>query len=80
MQKSKRAVRSQVRACQGHGTGDGRKVLYKRNNSDRWSGPGVVIGRDGQTFVVEHGFQIVKVHPCHTSKKMTQEKQQPVSN
>ena len=38
-----------------------------------------MIGRDGQTFVVKHGFQIVKVHPCHISKKTTQEKHQFVS-
>ena len=76
--KIKRALRSQVRTCQDTVLEMDEKVLYKRNNSDRWSGPGVVIGRDGQTFFVKHGFQIVKVHPCHISKKRTQEKQQPV--
>ena len=76
--KIKLALRSQVRTCQDTVLEMGEKVLYKRNNSDRWSGPGVVIGRDGQTFFVKHGFQIVKVHPCHISKKRTQEKQQPV--
>ena len=77
--KIKRALRSQVRTCQDTVLEMGEKVLYKRNNSDRWNGPGVVIGRDGQTFVVKHGFQIVKVHPCHISKKTTQEKHQFVS-
>ena len=76
--KIKRALKSHVRTCQDTVLEMGEKVLYKRNNSDRWNGPGVVIGRDGQTFVVKHGFQIVKVHPCHISKKTTQEKQQPV--
>lgn len=68
--KIKRAIKSQVRTCNDVTIENGEKVLYKRNNSDRWHGPGVVIGRDGQTFVVKHGFQIIKVHPCHISSRV----------
>ena len=41
------------------------KRFSTKNISDCWHGPGVVIGQDGQMFVVKHGFQIIKVHPCH---------------
>lgn len=30
---------------------------------------GVVIGHDGQSFVVKHAYQIIKVHPVHIKKK-----------
>ena len=54
-----------IRTCNDVHLDPGEKIFYKRNSSDSWHGPGVVIGRDGQTFVVKHGFQIIKVHPCH---------------
>ena len=63
--KIMKALKSQVRTCNDVHIDAGEKIFYKRNSSDSWHGPGVVIGRDGQTFVVKHGFQIIKVHPCH---------------
>ena len=39
----------------------GEKVFYKRE-SDKWKGPGVIIGQDGAVVFVRHGGAVVKVH------------------
>lgn len=72
-QKIKRALRAQVRTCNDLQVSPGEKVMYKRNNPDKWHGPGKVIGREGQCVIVKHGFNIVKVHPCHIQKCAKQE-------
>ena len=66
--KIKRALRSQVRTCNDVYFDNGTKVYFKRNNINRWHGPGTVIGRDSQCIVVKHANQIVKVHPRDISK------------
>ena len=43
-------------------TGD--DVLYKRDDSVKWHGPGKVIGQLGQQVFVKHGAFYVRVHPC----------------
>ena len=63
-EKIRRALRHNVRT-----TGDvkyftGDLVFYKRNNSEKWKGPGTVIGQDGQQVLVKHGSTYVRVHPC----------------
>ena len=66
--KIKRALKSQVRSCNDLRVFPGENVLYKRNNPDKWHGPGKVIGQEGQCVTIKHGFQIVRVHPCHIQK------------
>ena len=66
--KIKRALRSQVRTCNDDYFDIGEKVFYKRKDSEKWHGPGVVLGRESQSIVVKHGNQYIKVHPCHTTK------------
>ena len=39
-------------------------VYYKRNESERWMGPGTVIGSEAKQVIVKHGGFCVKVHPC----------------
>ena len=43
-------------------TGD--SVLYKRDNSSSWHGPGKVLGQEGQQVLIKHGSYYVRVHPC----------------
>ena len=42
----------------------GDSVYYKRNDSNVWRGPAVVIGRDGKQILVKHGGACVRVHVC----------------
>ena len=51
-------------------TGD--SVFYKKNDSNKWKGPGNIIGKDGQQVVVKHGSVYVRVHPCRLTLKSTQ--------
>ena len=42
----------------------GEKIYYKRPDSQRWKGPGTVIGQDGPAVFVRHGGTLVRVHKC----------------
>ena len=61
-EKYKRALRSKVRPTRADYLANGDNVYYKRNASDEWCGPGVIIGIDGKQFIVRHGGHIVRVH------------------
>ena len=66
-ERIRRALRRQIRpSVTTHDTGD--LVYYKCNNSDKWKGPGCVIGQDDQQVFVRHGGTYVKIHPCHLIK------------
>ena len=43
-------------------TGD--KVFYKRDDSNEWRGPCVVIGQVNQQVFVKHGSFYIRLHPC----------------
>ena len=43
---------------------NGNEVFYKRNGSQDWCGPGIVIGRDGRQVLVRHGGVYVRAHIC----------------
>ena len=66
--KLRKALKSNVRTCNDEYFDNGEKVLYKRNNSNVWHGPAVVIGREAQSILIKHGNQYVKVHPAHTTR------------
>ena len=44
-------------------TGD--VVSYKRNESSKWKGPGIVTGRDNHQVFVKHGGTYLRVNLCH---------------
>ena len=87
-ERIKRALRCQVQAVEENFT-QGDKVYYKRDDSNRWRGPGKVIGQDGKMVFVRHGDQLVRVSTCRLVKvgqelgnknteKVLQEKQKPL--
>ena len=60
--KIKRALRSDVRSCNGAKFENGDRVFYKRNDSNKWRGPGSVIGQVNEQVLVKHGSGYVRVH------------------
>ena len=44
-------------------TGD--KIYYKKKDSKRWHGPGLVIGKAGKQIFVKHGRTYLQVNPCN---------------
>ena len=67
-ERIKRALRHNIRETLADDLQAGEEVFYKREGSDRWHGPGVVIGRDGKQVLVRHGGVYVRVHSCRLSK------------
>ena len=53
---------------------------YKRNNSDKWHGPGTVIGKDGKQILVRHGGVYVRVHTCQLQHAPTTDKLESQEN
>ena len=39
-------------------------VYYRREKDSKWSGPGTVIGKEGQQILVKHSSSYIRVHPC----------------
>ena len=66
--KLKKALRHNVRPSQFQTLRLGDKVYYKRDKSDRWQGPGKIIGLDQKQILVKHGSQIIRVHEIHITK------------
>jgi hypothetical protein len=66
-EKIRRALRHQVRChLEIYNTGD--KVYFKRDDSNRWRGPGTVIGQERQVVFVRHGGVYVRVPTCRLKK------------
>jgi len=66
-EKIKRAIRHPVRSCeQMYQNGD--KVFYKREDSQRWKGPGKVLGHLGSIVYVIHGSRLVRCASCRVIK------------
>ena len=63
-EKLRRALRHQIRPSIGQMFNNGDQVYFKRNQSDRWMGPGTVIGSENKQVLVKHGGSYVRVHPC----------------
>ena len=40
-------------------------MYYKRDDNNKWRGPGRVLGQDGPVVYVRHGSCYVKAHICH---------------
>ena len=70
--KIRRALRSQVRTCNDEYYQNGEKVMYKRKGYTRWSGPGVILGRDStHLYIIKHGNQYYKCSACHLTRDST---------
>ena len=63
-EKLRRALRHQIRPANAQKYKNGDLVYYKRNESVRWMGPGIVIGWEAKQILVKHGGTYVRVHPC----------------
>ena len=79
----KRALRHNVRACE-ETFFPGDRVFYKRDDNNRWRGPGKVIGQDGKVLFIKHGSQLVRVATCRaikteSSKSVNEESRQFVN-
>ena len=66
-EKVKRALSRNVRTSGEIRYITGDRVYYKRLDSKKWRGPGVVIGQDGKQVLVKHQNIYVRVHPCRLS-------------
>ena len=61
-EKIQRALSHKVRPTRVENLVNGDNVYYKRNDSAKWHGPGVVIGIDNKQVLVRHGGTVVRVH------------------
>ena len=55
-------MKSNVSSCNEMIFKNGNKVYYKRKDSPRWRGPGIVIGQHSKEVLVKHGHEVVRVH------------------
>ena len=71
-EKIRRALRAKARTATSliYNTGD--KIYYKRKDSKRWHGPGLVIGKAGKQFFVKHGGTYLRVNPCNIQMAVEQ--------
>jgi len=67
-ERIKRALRHNVRESFFEDIQTGSEVFYKRADSHKWHGPGIVIGRDGKQVLVKHGGVYVRVHSCRLNR------------
>ena len=67
-EKIRRALRKNIRESNSAIFEAGEKVYYKRQDSEYWRGPAVVIGKDEHQVVLKHGGLFVRVHPVSLKK------------
>ena len=63
-EKLRHALKSKTRVTTAVAYNLGDSVYYKRKDSDKWRGPGVIIGKENKQVLVKHGGFYVRVHPC----------------
>lgn len=63
-EKIRRALLRNVRTSSETTYVTGDLVYYKRDNSNEWRGPGIVIGQVSQQVFIKHGSFHIRVHPC----------------
>ena len=61
-ERLRRALNTKTRNLPFFSNGD--MVYYKRNNNREWHGPAKVLGKDSQNYLLKHGGQYIRVHPC----------------
>ena len=62
--KLRRALKTKTRVTTGISYDLGDLVYYKRKDSEKWKGPGKVIGKENKQLLVKHGGHYICVHPC----------------
>ena len=62
-EKIKRALKHNIRTSNDNKFFSGDKIYFKRRGESRWSGPGTVLGEDGQQVLVTQGSYYIRVHP-----------------
>ena len=67
-EKISRALRNNIRNTEVDDLRNGDDVYYKRNDGQKWHGPGQVIGFNGKQVLVKHGGTFVRVHTTRLTK------------
>ena len=62
--KLRRALKAKNRETAAIEYEIGDMVYYIRKSSDKWKGPGTVIGKENTQILVKHGGYYIRVHPC----------------
>ena len=78
-ERIRRALMYKIRA-NSEKSESGDKVSYKRENSNKWKGPGFVIGQDGKIIFVRHGSIYVRVSANRIMKLNDEVKIPPEEN
>ena len=63
-ERIKRALKRNIRPSAHNKFFNGDRVFYKRNDSRKWKGPGIVIGSESSNILIKHGPHYVRVHAC----------------
>ena len=63
-EKIRRALRSQTRVHNNIRYLSGENVFYKREDENKWRGPGKVIGQDGSKVLIKIPTGLLSVHTC----------------
>lgn len=59
-----RALKHNIQSNDTEDLQNGVEVYHKRNDSNEWHGPGIIIGRDGKQFFIRYGGGYVRAHEC----------------
>ena len=65
--KLRRALKAKNRETTAIEYEIGDMIYYIRKSSDKWKGPGTVIGKENTQILVTHGRYYIRVHPCSYS-------------
>ncbi|GAB1607207.1 hypothetical protein Ahia01_001004000 [Argonauta hians] len=76
-EKLRRALMKKTRMSTVHPYKTGDEVYYKRKDSRRWHGPGIVIGGINKQVFVKHGGTFLRINPCHLQHVKSDKKQSP---
>lgn len=63
-EKLRRAMRAKTRTHSNVIYFNGDDVFYKRDDSNRWKGPGRVVGQDGTKLLIKIPTGLISVHKC----------------
>ena len=66
-EKLRRALRAQTRTHNNTKYFSGDEVFYKRDDDNRWKGPGRVIGQDGSKVLIKIPTGLISVHTCRVA-------------